>query len=188
MMLKEVRLSFPQLFHAASFNPDQKKKFSATVIFDAGGDTEAAVKRGIMEAAEAKWPGKGKAMVAQLQAQGKLALRNGAEKPNYDGFGEGVSFINASTDKRPGVYDRDNTPLAEDDGRIYAGCYVNALVEFWAQDNQFGKRINASLRGVQFVKDGEPFGGGGVPATADDFPVLDDAPDVPDAWIDDIPF
>jgi len=38
----------------------------------------------------------------------------------------------------------------------------------WAQDNQFGKRVNAELLGVQFVRDGEPFGGG-KPATPEDF-------------------
>jgi len=193
MMLQNVRLSFPQLFTAASFSPEQKKKFSATLLFDADGAIHGQVKKATVEAAEAKWPGKGAAMVKQLAAQGKLALRNGAEKPNYDGFGDGVMFVNASNDKRPTVIDRDRTPLTEEDGRVYAGCYVNAMVEFWAQDNQFGKRVNCSLRGVQFVSDGEPFGGGGVPATADDFPELEDssAPQtdaVDTGWDDDDPF
>ena len=49
-----------------------------------------------------------------------------------------------------------------------------ALVDFWAQDNQFGKRVNATLTGVQFVRDGDSFGGARV-AAADDFDVLDDA-------------
>jgi hypothetical protein len=43
------------------------------------------------------------------------------------------------------------------------------VVELWAQDNQYGKRINASLGGVQFAKDGESFGGGGNVVEADDF-------------------
>ena len=176
MRLDNVRLSFPQLFTATSFNPEQKKKFSATLLFADGSETDKAVKKAILDAAEAKWPGKGAAMVKQLQAQGKLCLRGGEEKPNYDGFGEGVKFVNASNDKRPTVIDRDRTPLTEEDGRIYAGCYVNAVVEFWGQDNQWGKRVNCSLRGVQFARYGEPFGGGGVPATADDFPELEDEP------------
>jgi hypothetical protein len=45
---------------------------------------------------------------------------------------------------------------------------VNASIELWCQDNNYGKRINASLRGVQFLKDGEAFAGGGV-ANADEF-------------------
>jgi len=46
----------------------------------------------------------------------------------------------------------------EENGKPYAGCYVNMSIRLWAQDNQFGKRVNAQLRAVQFVKDGEAFG------------------------------
>ncbi len=35
---------------------------------------------------------------------------------------------------------------------------VHAVVRLWAQDNAFGKRINAQLQGVQFASDGEAFG------------------------------
>ena len=89
-----------------------------------------------------------------------------------DGFGEGVFFFNASNTKRPTLVDRDRAPLIEDDGKPYAGCYVNAIVKPWAQDNQYGKRINFSLEGIQFVRDGEAFGGGG--ATTEDFDVIAD--------------
>ena len=53
---------------------------------------------------------------------------------------------------------------------------VNAIIEIWPQDNQFGKRVNASLLGVQFVKDGERLAGGGV-AAADDFEAISGAAD-----------
>ena len=59
-------------------------------------------------------------------------------------------------------------PLTAADGRPYAGCYVIANVELWAQDNNYGKRINASLRGVQFLRDGDAFSGGGA-ASEDEF-------------------
>jgi hypothetical protein len=72
------------------------------------------------------------------------------------------------------VIDRDKTPLTSADGRPYAGCFVNASVELWAQDNNFGKRINASLRGVQFFKDGDAFSGGGA-ASDDEFDSVEDA-------------
>ena len=38
------------------------------------------------------------------------------------------------------------------------GDYVNAVIEVWAQNNDFGKRINANLVGIQYVKQGESFG------------------------------
>jgi len=66
------------------------------------------------------------------------------------------------------VVDRDRTPLVAADGKPYAGCYVTAIVELWPQDNQYGRRINATLSGVQFERDGDAFGGS-APASADDF-------------------
>jgi len=77
--------------------------------------------------------------------------------------------VSARSKTRPTVLNRDKTPVAEADGVLYGGCYVNALLDVWAQDNAFGKRINATLKGVQFVRDGDAFGGG-APASADDFP------------------
>jgi hypothetical protein len=44
----------------------------------------------------------------------------------------------------------------------YAGCYVNATIVVWAQDNEHGKRINAQVKAVQFFKDGEAFGAAAV--------------------------
>lgn len=49
----------------------------------------------------------------------------------------------------------------------YSGCYVNASVEFWAQDGD-NAGIRCSLRGVQFFKDGDSFAGGSK-AKADEF-------------------
>jgi hypothetical protein len=88
----------------------------------------------------------------------KLCLRDGAEKDETDGYGDEVMFVSASSAKRVPVVDRDLTPLMEENGKPYAGCYVNMSIRLWAQDNQFGKRVNAQLRAVQFVKDGEAFG------------------------------
>ena len=81
--------------------------------------------------------------------------------------------IKAANNKRPMVIDRDKSPLTEDDNKIYAGCYVNAVIELWFQNNGFGKRVNANLLGVQFLKDGEPFGDN-AGASADDFDAFGD--------------
>lgn len=185
MLLKDVRLSFPSLFTATSFSPDQAKKFSATLILEKGSDEHKRLLAEIERVATEKWGPKAVGVLQQLSAQNKVALRDGAEKGDMDGFDEGVVFFNASSQKRPGVYDRDQTPLTADDGRPYAGCYVNVMAVFWAQDNQYGRRINAELRGVQFAADGDAFGGGGRPASADEFPVLDEREPGSD---DDIPW
>jgi len=174
MLLKNARLSFPSLFTATSFSPDQPKKFGATLIIEKNTPEHKSLLAEVERVATEKWGPKAMGILEQLSAQNKIALRDGREKASMDGFGDGTVFFNASSQKRPGVYDRDQTPLTADDGRPYAGCYVNAMVEFWAQDNQFGRRVNCELRGVQFAADGEPFGGGGRPAAADEFPVLEE--------------
>jgi len=103
----------------------------------------------------------------------KTPLRDGGEKSHIDGYGEDVMFINANNKARPEIRDRDGrTPLAEEDGRPYAGCYVHAILQLWAQDNKWGKRINASLLGIQFAGDGDAFSGG-AKADDDDFEDLD---------------
>jgi hypothetical protein len=75
------------------------------------------------------------------------------------------------------VIDRDKSPLTAEDGKPYSGCYVNCSLELWAQDNSYGKRINAQLGGVQFFKDGDAFSGGGSAADADDFDEITEGAD-----------
>lgn len=150
--ITEARLSFPALFEKKAFK-DGKPKFSAVFLLDKKlcAKTIKEIEAGIAFVKDAKW---GKKVVKLLGT----ALRDGSEKEETDGYGEGVMFVSATNEKRVPIVNRDLTPLVEDDGKPYPGCYVNATIRLWAQDNEFGKRINAALRAVQFVKDGEPFG------------------------------
>lgn len=107
-----------------------------------------------------------------LKKKDFLVLHDGDDKKKFEGF-EGNLYLAPSADTRPTAVNRDRSPVTEDDGVIYSGCYVNAKVEIWVQDNQWGKRVNATLLGVQFVKDGDSFAGGPPPANPDDFPDLD---------------
>lgn len=109
----------------------------------------------------------------------RLALHDGDVKADYAGY-EGNMFLNSRNTVRPLVIDRDKTPLAATDGKPYAGCYVHASIELWCQDNNFGKRINATLRGVQFFKDGDAFAGGGT-ASEDEFEDIEEG-----AYADDL--
>ena len=160
--LKNVRLSFPSLFRKAVFN-DNVGKYEATFLLDKSDkDTkkvlDEAIKEAITEAA------------IKVSAD-KRCLKDGDES-EYDGY-EGMWSIKAGNSKRPTVIDRDKTPLAEEDDVLYAGCYVNAIIDIWIQNNQYGKRANANLYGIQFVKNGDPFGQGPVDVT-DDFDDLED--------------
>lgn len=165
--LSNVRLSFADLFQ-----PDQKYgRYGASFPIVPGSANAKALDAAILEVATAKWGAKAQTILTKLKSDGVVAFqaspKTNSEGEVYDGF-QGMHALNASNKARPTVVDRDRSPLAEGDGRPYAGCYVNAIVELWAQDNSWGKRVNATLKGIQFYADGEAFSGG-TPASVEDF-------------------
>lgn len=155
--LENVRLSFASIFRPKDQKYDdgtESKKYQAAFLIDAEKQTTLLdrIDDAIEEVKKAKWGDN----IPKLRAD-KLCVRDGNDY-DYDGYA-GMWFVSASNSKRPVVVDKNREPLAEDDGKPYSGCYVNAIVRIWAQDNKHGKRINASLEAVQFVKDGEAFSG-----------------------------
>jgi len=90
-------------------------------------------------------------------------------------------FISAAAQEnaRPTVIDQNKSPLTVRDGKPYAGCYINASIDLWPQDNKYGKRINAQLRGVQFLRDGDAFSAG-RPADSDEFEEVTEGADSDD--------
>jgi hypothetical protein len=165
--LNAVRLSFPQLFEAKTVNGEGKPAFSAAFLISPRDPQIAMINTAISSVAAEKWGAKADAILKTIRAADKTCLHSGDLKSNYDGF-EGMMYISARNPLKPSVVDTNKSPLVAEDGRPYAGCYVNAVLELWTQDNNYGKRVNATLMGVQFYKDGESFVGGGV-ADADDF-------------------
>ena len=164
--LHNVRLSFPSLFRKAVFGGDETK-YEGTFLLDKKTHAEVIkkIEAGIKAINADKHKGK-------TLASDKVCLKDG-DTIDYDGYAGNMS-IKASSTKRPMVIGTDRSPLTEDDGKPYAGCYVNAIVELWGQKNQFGERVNANLLAVQFAKDGEPFGDG-VTASVDDFDDIEPA-------------
>jgi hypothetical protein len=167
LKLSNVRLAFPALFEPKTVNGEGKPAFSASLLISPSDPQVKAINAAIDECARDKWGAKAEAMLKQMRAADKVCLHDGDLKASYDGF-PGMLFISARNAVRPTVVDADKTPLVEADGKPYAGCFVNAVVELWAQDNNYGKRVNATLTGVQFFRDGDSFTGGRA-ASEDDF-------------------
>ena len=178
VILLGVRLSFPSLFE-----PNKQKQDDGTerqtwksnfLIPKDGADKIIAVHKGVKmpilkalkaASAEAKhkvwgdeknWP--------KLKPE-KLFLRDG-DLENWDGYA-GCHYVSANaplTDRPAVVTNRkdanDQWFEAQPGGKNapYSGCFVNATIEIWVQDNEHGKRINAKLKAVQFLRDGEAFG------------------------------
>jgi hypothetical protein len=162
--LQAVRLSFPSLFQQAVFSGESTGKYEATFVLDKKehakeiADIQSKIEAMMKETFKSKIP------------SDKICLKDGDESGREEFSGK--MTLKASTKKRPLVIDRDKTPITEEDNKVYAGCYVNVIFSLWAQSNSYGKRINAQLDGVQFARDGEPFGDGGT--SVDEFDAFGD--------------
>lgn len=190
VQLKDVRLSFPDLFEAKQF--EGQGPFSYRGAFLQSEDQKVYLQQAdkswkpttmakVIEAvATEAWKAKAGAILKTLDGNPQKICWYDGNLKEYDGYAD--NFVLSSSrgqDKgRPLVMDRDKSPLTEKDGKPYAGCYVNATVEVWAQDNKYGKGIRATLRGVQFVRDGDAFSAG-TPVNDDEFDEIE-APETAD--------
>lgn len=190
IVLTNVRGRFMDIFVATSLEgnePSYKGKFvidpTDTANIKLCEEAEIAV-------AKEMWKGKADAVRSNFVRTGKKPdvffvrepYKNKDGEP-WDGFVD-MFYVTASRkvkDGRPKVVDRNpKIELTEADGKPYDGCYVNVSMEVWAQDNKWGRAVRASLLAVQFVKDGDGFGGSpksdgsefgevAVPESEDDF-------------------
>lgn len=165
-----VRISFPNLFEAKAINGEGDPRFSAAFVIVPGSENHKALAAAMDAVAKEKWGAKAEGILSELKGKGRVAFKESPLSKDgevYDGF-EGMFSLNASNVSRVPVIDRDTTPLTPQDGKPYGGCYVDCSVDLWAQDNSWGKRINAKLRWVQFRSDGDAFSGG-APVSQDEF-------------------
>lgn len=169
ILMRDVRLAFPSLWKPSAPKAGGEAAFSASFLFPKTHPQYAELQDVIRKVASEKWADKAPGILKAMVASDKLCLHNGDAKEAYEGF-SGMLYISARSKVRPTVIDQRRADLVEADGKPYSGCYVNAQLELWAQDNSYGKRINAQLRGVQFLRDGDAFAGGSRPADADEFP------------------
>jgi hypothetical protein len=191
------RLAFPQLFKPEQYQSQGEAMYKATILIPKTAADPAVtilhppagaglpitrepstIGKVIDLVGKAKWPKDWAVVKKGALAKDKNCWHDGDNKSQWAGF-EGCWYVSASasSDKRPTVVGRRGEPLTAADGIIYGGCYVIASMEVWAQDNGFGKQVNAQILGVQFVRDGDSFGGGSAPARPDEFEQIDDGAD-----------
>jgi hypothetical protein len=168
--LKGVRLSFPDLFEAKQYQGQGPFNYSATFLFPAGHPQIQVIEAEIKRAAQEKWNKDAAKNLAAIRGNSQKCCWIDGNTKSYDGYaGHWALSAKRGQDRgRPVVIDTDKSPLTQADGRPYAGCWVNASVEVYCQDNSFGKGIRCTLRGVQFLRDGETFSAA-VPLSEDEF-------------------
>lgn len=204
LYVKGARLAWaPSLFtaKAKADDPASKPKYHSTFIIEAGtlafaGDAnpdtaggkakgyrfapfKEALATAIQQVASEKFSARAPAVLAQLKAQNRLILHDGAEKGGKLGY-DGNTYFNAGNDTRPMLMSAAGTPVVESDGTLYNGCYVTGIFDVWAGPSAKKQdMVGITLLGVQFIRDGERLGGG-ITAAADDFEAIPQA-DAPKA-------
>jgi len=166
-VLKNVVCSFPHVFKAnTKFGPDGKREITAMLHKEKHADVIKVIKADIEQM---------KNSCAKGVPDNNICLKDGdapdCNRPEYAGH----YTIKSSSAKIVPVYDVRKDLLDENTCDLQGGDIVNVSINLWLQDNAYGQRINAQLNGVQYVKEGERFGGGGN--VSDDFDALMDDED-----------
>lgn len=176
IQLTNVRLSFPKLIEAVANDnfPGAGKKFGADLILTPDHADYARLMAEIGQVATEKWKEQAGAILQMVQRDRRLRCwGQGSEKVKkqtllpYEGY-EGMVYITTSMNEdRPPIMVRPDGTVCDNANtmeraalarKLYGGCYVNAAVSPWIQDNQFGRAVRCNLIAVQFSKDGDSFG------------------------------
>ena len=185
--IDNVRVSFPHLAEPyagpGDDGRDSKPKFGIVGMLnkethEAAKNLIVSVIKEMMDANDTK------------VAKDKWFIRDGDDTGRTEY--EGHWIVSARESRQPSVRDQRGDLILDKskiEDMIYGGCYANILIRPWYQDGQkvgkgYGKRINAGIVGVQFVRDGEPFGEGRIDDT-DAWEDVSDQAGSDDAWDDD---
>jgi len=172
IFLSNVRLSFPSLVEARAQTEGGVKKYSADFLLAPDHPGIAQFMQRYAAMAQEKWAEHAQAVMQIIQSDRKLrCFGNGAEKINkktfkpYDGY-EGNAYISANKDAAPQMIQADGSAVDPANTmayqalarKMYGGCYVNAAIRPWLQENKHGRGIRCDLVAVQFANDGAAFG------------------------------
>lgn len=160
----KVRFSYVSIFQKKSFNGEDGKYQITLLIPKSDKKTvskiKAAIKAATDEGITSKWNGK---------KPGKLwnPLQDGDEdgkaetNPEY----EGMYFVCAKSNSRPGIVDKDLNEILDPD-EVYSGAYGRASITFYPYNNS-SNGIAAALNNVQKLADGDRLGSARATAEED---------------------
>ena len=180
--LRNVRTSFLRVWEAKPYEEGSHPRYSANILIEPGSDNDKAIRAAITATARENWGEKSKAILGAIAGDsGKFCYQDGNRKgPNgdmkeTDGY-EGMWWIASNRNQKdgaPALVGRGGPDdhLKEEDGILYSGCYVNATLDIYAQKGKY-QGMRSTLVGLQFVSDGDSFGGA-PRASANDFEALD---------------
>ncbi|PQV51839.1 ssDNA-binding protein [Paraburkholderia sp. BL21I4N1] len=197
--LTNVRAAFlDALITAKEYEPgDGKFRYSATFLIDPASENHKKIEAAIQAEAATVWQKKAVATLESIRGNTNKFCYQKGDLKDYDGF-EGMMYVAAhrkqndgrallldsiadpETGKPARLLDAAGKWVPGKEGRIYAGCYVNATIEIYAQAGANGG-MRCGLMGVQFYRDGDSFSGASR-GKEDDF----EAVEAPEEAMDDL--
>lgn len=153
-----TRFSYCNIWEPRSINGGNPKYSMSAIIPKDDLQTVNAVNAAIETAyREGESKLKGKGALPPLAAL-KTPLRDGdLERPDDPAYA-GCWFLNANSDKAPGIVDVNAQPIL-DRSEVYSGCYGRVSVTFFAFNSNGNRGIACGLNNIQKLKDGESLGG-----------------------------
>lgn len=154
----KVRFCYVNVFEPTAMNEGDTPKYNICILIP---KDDAKTLDKINKAVEAAKQA-GKAKLAdkngKIPSNLKLPLRDGDDERADDPAFENCYFINANSNRKPSIVDRDLNPIMEKE-EFYSGCYGRASINFYAF-NVTSKGIAAGLNNLQKLEDGEMLAGG----------------------------
>ena len=162
----KVRFSYVNIFRSRAFSEGQDAKYSICLLIPKD-DKETlhkiktAVDAAVQEGIASTWGGK---QPKNLH----LPLRDGdAERADEAPEYEGMMFLNATSQTKPGIVDRDRNEILDPE-EVYSGCWGRASINFFPYDHKGNRGVGVGLNNIQKLRDGERLGAARASAE-DDF-------------------
>lgn len=163
----KVRFSYANVWEPKSINGSDPKYSVSLIIRKKDKVTLDKIKKAIKEA---KKEGITKVFSKNLEDL-KIPLKDGDIEKIGDENYEDSYFINANSNTKPGIVDRNVNPIIQQND-FYSGCYGRASIVFYPYNENGNKGIGCGLQNLQKTDDGEILTGHSKPE--DDFEVIED--------------
>lgn len=149
------RLSYTHVF--AKYNPDghaEDGKYMTNVLIPKSEKETIKALQEAIEAAKkaaivAKWGGKEPKKL-------DMPLRDGDEKE--DDIYQDHFFVNAKSNTRPGIVDKNKVPIVDEEG-VYSGVWAVVSVTFYGYDVSGNRGVACGLNNIMKFKDDDRLGG-----------------------------
>lgn len=159
----KVRFSYVQVFTPRAASEGDKPKYSVCILIDKDDEKTLNKVRAAIDLAYKE--GKAK-FGGSLPRSWKNPLRDGDEERDDLPEFENKFFLNANSQRQPGLVDRAREDIIDED-EFYSGCFGRASINFFAFNTSGNKGVACGLNNLQKLADGERLSGSGTTAQED---------------------